>query len=64
MEPRLTPGSSIFSGAAVGERRLALLRELVQIDQDYRRQSGNERPLEAYLHDFPELTDGTNSSRS
>jgi WD40 repeat protein len=42
-------------GTEAGERRRALLAELVRIDLDYRWQAGEQPKLEDYLPDFPEL---------
>jgi WD40 repeat protein len=39
----------------VGEKRCALLRELVKIDQERRAKTGETRSWEDYLREFPEL---------
>jgi serine/threonine-protein kinase len=52
-----------FIGNAEGERLIALLRGLIKIDVDYRRQHGTERSLEEYLSDFPVLKNGPHGSR-
>jgi serine/threonine protein kinase len=44
-----------FLGAATGDRRLALLEELLKIDLAYRWRNGDRRNLEDYLDEFPEL---------
>lgn len=50
-----------FLGDAVGQRRCILLQELVRIDLEYRYGSGEQRSLEDYVSEFPELArpDGT-----
>ncbi len=45
-----------FLGEASGEERLALLRELVLLDVDYRRQRGEMPCVDDYVSRFPELT--------
>jgi serine/threonine-protein kinase len=57
------PRIAEFLGTMEGERLIALLRDLIKIDIDYRRRFGMERTLEEYLSDFPVLKDGTNGSR-
>ena len=49
------PSIAAFLGAASGERRRALLDELVQIDLEYRRRAGDWRCLTDYAREFPEL---------
>ncbi len=50
-----------FLGDTTGPARASLLRELVRLDNYYRRQAGTPRTLEQYLREFPELRqpDGT-----
>jgi serine/threonine-protein kinase len=57
------PRIADFLGNTEGERLIALLRDLIKIDLDYRRRFGMERSLEEYLSDFPVLKDGTHGSR-
>src|SRR5262249_25240710 len=44
-----------FLGAETGDRRRALLEELLKIDLAYRWQNDDRRELEDYLDEFPEL---------
>ncbi len=45
-----------YLGDTSGERRRALLRELVKIDLDYRRKRGIPRGGDDYVREFPELS--------
>jgi serine/threonine-protein kinase len=49
------PSIATFLGAASGERRQALLEELVEIDREYRRLAGEQRSLADYACESPEL---------
>lgn len=42
-------------GDAVKERRAALLQELVKLDLEYRYRSGEDRKLDDYARELPEL---------
>jgi WD40 repeat protein len=55
------PKIADFLGAEAGERRSALLEELVKIDLAYHWQAGDRRDLADYRADFPDLfgPDGT-----
>ncbi len=49
------PSIATYLGTTHGDRRRALLEELVQIDLEYREQAGKSRTLEDYAREFPEL---------
>jgi WD40 repeat protein/serine/threonine protein kinase len=51
------PRIGSFLADATGARRLTLLRELIRLDIAYRSKLGEERRIEDYLADFPELTE-------
>ena len=51
-----TPRISDYLGACGGERRAALIRELVLIDFEYRRQSDDDWSFAHYASEFPELS--------
>lgn len=51
------PDLNDFLGDASGERRVALLRELVRIDLEYRRKTDPSANLEQYRLRFPELSE-------
>src|SRR5262249_22266157 len=55
------PHIAAFLGDEAGERRTALLRELVKIDLEYRWKAGESPDLEDYRAELPELAgpDGT-----
>lgn len=50
-----TPRLADLLGDAQGERRSALLEELILIDYEYRCRTGARRSLAAYLDEYPEL---------
>jgi eukaryotic-like serine/threonine-protein kinase len=50
------PVLASFLSGAVGSRREALLKELVQVDLACRRRHGDSPTLERYLQEFPELS--------
>jgi serine/threonine protein kinase/WD40 repeat protein len=49
------PAIGDFLGAASGEQRTALVRELARIDLERRRKAGEETTWEDYVRQFPEL---------
>lgn len=52
-----SPNLGEYLEPACGERRRALLHELIQIDLEYRWRAGDSRPLSDYARKFPELLD-------
>ncbi|MDP6114733.1 MAG: protein kinase [Planctomycetota bacterium] len=57
------PDIRVFLAGAKGGWRKALLRELVKVDLEFRWKSGEPRPLEQYLSDFPELVEADQATR-
>jgi hypothetical protein len=53
-KPKTAPSISQFLVTEAGERRIALLHELVQIDRHFRARIGQPRGDEEYLAEFPE----------
>src|SRR2546422_9260582 len=49
------PRIADFLGEAAGERRLALLQELIEIDVYWRHRQGADRAADDYVREFPEL---------